>query len=112
MQIAKNQMHVLKAYVLGNAVVGFHRGYCNNYSSGFLQQHENFLPIKNKKIYNDFSTSSKNTSELISEKICYGIISSFYYLNPCFHIPIICHSIRRMEKRIRNIPFNEYDWSW
>jgi hypothetical protein len=106
-----------KVFAMG--LVGFHRGYCNNYSSGFLQhKNDDHIPIWNKnlvkKLPNDtkYNFSPDNQSILVVEKIKYGFLSVLYYINPFFYTDIFFYSIRRMEKRMRNIPFTENDWRY
>lgn len=101
------------------SIVGFHRGYSNHYSDGVLQHKIEFTPIFNKKLYKlsnyemekDYNADI-NESNTITDKIIYGIFSSLYYINPSFHIFILYTTIKRMEKRLRNIPMNKYDWYW
>lgn len=110
-----------KMYFFGAGTIGFHRGYCNHYSDQSLLQHrKDYEYILNKNLYklsnydmerqknNEFS--HLNETDLITDKIIYGFISSVYYLNPIFHILILYSSAKRMEKRLRNIPMNKYDW--
>ena len=106
-----------KVFALG--LVGFHRGYCNNYSSGSLQHRdENHMPIWNEKLVKKLPIDSKrnsnpdNQSLLIVEKIMYGFLSVGYYVNPFFYTEILFYSIRRMEKIMRNIPFTKNDWHY
>jgi len=105
-----------KVFVLG--LVGFHRGYCNNYSSGLLQHKDDDRRLiwnKNlvKKLPNDTNNfNPDNQTLLVVEKIKYGFLSVLYYINPFFYTDILFYSIRRMEKRMRNIPFTENDWRY
>lgn len=109
-----------KIYCAGAFMVGFHRGYCNHYSDyAFLQHRYNFAYITNKNLYklsfdeNELKQNGENSaneSNIITDKIIYGICSGLYYINPAYHIFIIYATMKRMEKRLRKIPMDKYDW--
>ena len=115
---------IAKIYFVGVGIAGFHRGYCNQYSGkSALQHQQNSIPIINKKLYKLSSYEIEhmnsnnlhpdlNESNLITEKITYGLASSIYYINPCLHMFVLYSCIKRMEKRIRNIPMDKFDWYW
>jgi hypothetical protein len=132
--MSKISHKLLKLYGGGVFAFGFYRGYNNQYSESSLLQHRDseYRLIKNGNIYNFPSQgrSPENSGSspllpdekmkctvlkstlLVSDKIIYGMYSGFYYINPIYHIVILFHATRRMEKRLRNIPLNEHDWRW
>jgi hypothetical protein len=110
-----------KTYLLGTIYIGFYRGYNNHYYESVLQhKDENYNKICNKKIYknyskslDDYMISPKKETDTIIDKFMYGIFSvTFYYLNPFSHLIVLYYTLRRIEKRTRNIPLIPKDWSF
>jgi len=113
-----------KIYLVGVGIAGFHRGYCNQYPSDALLQHQqNYTPIINRKLYKLSSYEiehtninnlhpDQNESNIIIDKFIYGLASSIYYMTPTSHVFVLYSSIKRMEKRFRNIPMDKSDWYW
>lgn len=94
---------LIRYYYLSFAAIGFYRGFCNKYSVGIIND------LYNKRICYD---KPDVLPKLFVDKFTCGLISTGYYMNPFFHIPIIHSSIRRTEKRLRKLPLNDEDWYW
>jgi hypothetical protein len=73
-------------------ISGFYRGFNNKY--------------KDNSIFNYGPTP------LYVDRTIYGLLSIGYYLNPMFHPYIYYYTIKRTEKRIRNLEIKNEDWEW
>lgn len=51
-------------------------------------------------------------NELYIDKIMYSLLSTCYYLNPIFHPTILYYTIKRNEKKIRNLELTNDDWKY
>ena len=108
--------NVVKIYMCSSALVGFYRGFNNQYTDGMLQHYTiDYKTVENKSIYENKEDSKEDVVAvenkiLFVDKFSFGIISMVYYVNPFFHPLILLYGARRMEKRIRRIPFLKQDW--
>lgn len=75
--------------------IGFYRGFNNKHKEGSM-----FNPVL------------RNPNQLYIDRTITGIFSSMYYLNPICYPFIFYYTIKRTEKRIRNLEITNDDWEW